>query len=143
MRTFNLFAISLCAVVLCAMTATRAKAGPFDEKTTVTFTDPVEIPGQVLEPGTYVFKLVDSPFDRNLVQVWTGAEDRLLATINTTSDYQLEPSNKSTFVMDRPSDNSPAELESWFYAGRTIGQRFIYPQNDGENQEAANIDSAH
>jgi hypothetical protein len=38
----------------------RAFADTWDQRTTFTFSDPVEIPGQVLEAGTYVFKLADS-----------------------------------------------------------------------------------
>jgi hypothetical protein len=38
----------------------------YDQKTVFTFSAPVEIPGQVLLPGTYVFKLADSASDRNV-----------------------------------------------------------------------------
>ena len=34
----------------------RASADDFDQKTVFTFSGPVEIPGQVLSAGTYVFK---------------------------------------------------------------------------------------
>ena len=36
-----------------------ANADEWDQKTTFTFSGPVEIPGQVLQAGTYVFKLAD------------------------------------------------------------------------------------
>ena len=37
-----------------------AYADEWDQKTIFTFSAPVEIPGQVLGAGTYVFKLADS-----------------------------------------------------------------------------------
>jgi hypothetical protein len=37
----------------------RALADEWNQKTIVTFSGPVEIPGQVLDAGTYVFKLAD------------------------------------------------------------------------------------
>jgi len=36
----------------------------------VTFSGPVEIPGKALPAGTYVFKLLDSQGNRNIVQVF-------------------------------------------------------------------------
>jgi len=38
-----------------------------NQKTVFSFTNPVEIPGQVLPAGTYVFKLLDSPSNRHIV----------------------------------------------------------------------------
>lgn len=54
-----------------------AVADEWDQKTTVTFSQPVEIPGQVLPAGTYVFKLADSMSDRNIVQVYNSEENHL------------------------------------------------------------------
>ena len=48
----------------------RANADLWDQRTIFTFSGPVEIPGQVLDAGTYVFKLADSSSDRNIVQVF-------------------------------------------------------------------------
>ena len=46
------------------------KADQHDKKTIVTFNAPVEIPGKALPVGTYVFKLLDSMGNRNIVQVF-------------------------------------------------------------------------
>ncbi|HTA68434.1 MAG TPA: hypothetical protein VK776_09155 [Bryobacteraceae bacterium] len=53
----------------------RATADEWDQKTVFTFSGPVEIPGQVLPAGTYVFKLADSPSNRNIVQIFSKDED--------------------------------------------------------------------
>lgn len=52
----------------------QASASEWDQKTIFTFSGPVEIPGQVLDAGTYVFKLADSASDRNIVQVFSKNE---------------------------------------------------------------------
>ena len=142
MRIFKSFAITLCAVVLCATMATGAKADQWNKKTIVTFSEPVAIPGQVLDPGTYVFKLFDSPSDRNIVQIWTGDEDHLLAMISTIPDYQPQPNDQSVFILDESSGGPPAALLSWFYAGEKSGQTFIYPEY-ASSQEAANTTLTH
>src|SRR5579863_3498078 len=43
------------------------KADEWNKETTVTFSDPVAVPGQVLPPGRYVFKLADKQSDRHIV----------------------------------------------------------------------------
>jgi len=58
-------------------TPPRASADEWDQKTIFTFSGPVEIPGQVLTAGTYVFKLADSQSDRNIVQVYNKEETHL------------------------------------------------------------------
>jgi hypothetical protein len=70
----------------------RAKADARNQKTVFTFSGPVEIPGQVLEAGTYVFKLMDSQSDRNVVQVFNKRENHLYGTFLTIPDYRLKHS---------------------------------------------------
>jgi len=54
--------------------APRTNADTWDRLTKVTFSGPVEIPGQVLPAGTYWLKLLDSPSNRNIAQI--SNEDR-------------------------------------------------------------------
>jgi hypothetical protein len=54
-----------------------ASADEWNQKTVFTFSGPVEIPGQVLPAGTYIFKLLDSQADRDVVQVFNKDEDHL------------------------------------------------------------------
>jgi hypothetical protein len=140
MRILKAFPMLLCAIVLSALLAPGVKADPRNKETVVTFNDPVEIPGQVLDPGTYVFKLADST-DRNVVQIWTADQDNVVATINTVPDYQLQPKDKSYFKLDTLSGEQAATLDSWFFAGETSGRQFVYPQYP-TNDVAANIDTA-
>ena len=56
-----------------------ATADESDQKTTFSFSRPVEIPGQVLQAGTYVFKLADSGADRDIVQVLAMRQAHLKA----------------------------------------------------------------
>jgi hypothetical protein len=86
----------------------------------------VEIPGQALPAGTYIFKLADNPTDRHIVQVWNGDESQILATIMTIPKTRLEAPDDSLFEFEeRPSD-SPAALKTWFYPGNSTGEEFVY-----------------
>jgi|SRR5216684_2791352 hypothetical protein len=117
---------ALCTVLLCATLAPGARADQWDKKTIVTFGAAVEIPGQVLPAGTYVFKLATNFPDRHVVQIWTADENQILATIMTIANSRLEPYDQSTFEFDERSSGSPMALKAWFYSGDNTGQEFVY-----------------
>jgi hypothetical protein len=128
MRLVRAIQFSICAAVLCAVFLTAARADTWDKKTIVTFGDSVEIPGQVLPPGTYVFKLADSASDRHIVQIWNEDQTQLLATILAIPNHRLAPPEKTILEFDERPSNSPMALHSWFYPGDSTGQEFVYPK---------------
>jgi hypothetical protein len=105
-----------------------AKADEWDQKTVFTFSGPVEIPGQVLLPGTYVFKLADSLSDRNIVQVFNKKEDHLYGTFLAIPDYRARPSGKPIITFRERAAGSPEAVRAWFYPGETYGHDFVYPK---------------
>ncbi|HUN60448.1 MAG TPA: hypothetical protein VMU53_00575 [Candidatus Sulfotelmatobacter sp.] len=94
----------------------------------VTFDQDVEIPGQVLPAGTYVFKLLRSNADRSVVQVWTAHERELVATLITAGDSYPNPSGDPYFVLDMTGTDEgyPPVVVSWFFSGGNDGRDFIY-----------------
>ena len=52
------------------------KADEWNKETKVTFSAPVQIPGQVLQAGSYVFKLADNQADRHIVQIFNEDQNR-------------------------------------------------------------------
>jgi hypothetical protein len=107
--------------------AVRATADEWDKKTTVTFSAPVEVPGRVLPAGTYVFKLLDSPSDRHIVQIYDADEKKLYATILAIPDYRLKPTDKPVLRFEERPSGQPEALEAFFYPGDNFGQQFVYP----------------
>jgi len=97
--------------------APAAKADVWNKETVLTFSGPVEIPGQVLPAGTYVFKLADSQSNRDIVQVFSEDQKHLLATIMAIPDYRNEPADKTIVTFKERQSGSPEALRSWFYPG--------------------------
>jgi hypothetical protein len=128
MRIARAIQVSMCTALLCTTFVTAAKADNWDKRTVVTFSDSVEIPGQVLPAGTYVFKLVNSASDRHIVQIWNGDETAILATILATPNYRLDTPDRTIFEFDERPGDSPMGLHSWFYPGDNSGQEFVYPR---------------
>ncbi|MGD1094550.1 MAG: hypothetical protein ABSB35_21475 [Bryobacteraceae bacterium] len=104
------------------------RADEWDQKTGFTFSAPVEIPGQVLLPGTYVFKLADSSSDRNIVQVFNKDENHLYATFLAIPDYRLKPADRPIITFDERPAGSPEAVKAWFYPGENYGHDFVYPK---------------
>jgi hypothetical protein len=117
-----------------ALTAT-ARANEYNEKTVVTFSSPVEIPAVhlkgwgVLPAGTYVFKLVDSQSDRNIVQIFSEDEKTVYATILAIPNYRLKATGKTVITFRERPEGQPEALRAWFYPGRNWGQEFVYPKS--------------
>jgi hypothetical protein len=111
-----------------------------DEGTMITFAQPVEIPGQVLGPGSYYFVRIDhgnSP-DVNLIQIFNSDQTKLLATIQTvTAERRLDTSGKTVLTFAETAKDAPLALRSWFYPGSLEGHEFLYPKREERHVEEA------
>jgi hypothetical protein len=125
----NMTTIIFASLIAASLALTsRLNADAWDKLTTVTFSAPVEIPGQVLPAGTYVFKLLDSPGSRNVVQIFDAKQTKLYATILAIPDYRLKPADKTVITFEERAANSPEAIQAWFYPGDNFGQEFVYPK---------------
>jgi len=123
------FALSFGLLAMGAALAPQVYADTWDKLTKVTFSAPVEIPGQVLPAGTYWFKLLDSPSDRNIVQIYNEAQNKQIAMIMAVPDYRLKPADKTVITFEERAGNSPEAIKAWFYPGDNYGQEFVYPKS--------------
>jgi hypothetical protein len=107
-----------------------ARASEWNQKTVFTFSGPVEIPGQILPAGTYVFKLADSQSNRHIVQVFNKDENHVFGTFLAIPDYHLHPSDKTIIKFAERPAGSPEAIKGWFYPGRNYGHEFVYPKSE-------------
>lgn len=118
--------ISLCCLLLFAVVFVKADA--LNQRTVMTFSQPVEMPGFVLPAGTYVFKLLDSPWNRHIVQVFSADEKQMYGTVLAIPNYRLAPTGDTVVKFaERPID-APVAIRAWFYPGDNYGQEFVYPK---------------
>jgi len=118
----------LLAVTLIGATLSSARADTWDKKTVVTFNQAVEVPGKVLPAGTYTFKLLDSPSDRHIVQIFDADGMHIIATILAINNYRLESTGETVMKFSERPGDSPEALRAWFYPGDNFGQEFVYPK---------------
>ena len=114
------------ALLAAAEFTTSARADQWDKKTIMTVNEAIQVPNKVLEAGTYVFKLADSPADRHIVQIFTQDEKHLVTTILAIPNYRLQPKGKTEFAFWETPAGQPRALRAWFYPGDNFGQEFAY-----------------
>lgn len=132
MKQFRSFYIAALAVVGVGLIGTsfvpKAHADAWDKKTVVTVNEPIIAGTKVLEPGTYVWKLLDSQSDRHVVQIFDRDQRHLEQTILAMPNYRLQPSGKSQFSFWETPAGVPKAVRAWFYPGDNFGQEFAYPK---------------
>ena len=116
----NRAVVAFLALAVLFIGSTTASAQFASKKTTVTFADPVEIPGvnaQVLPAGVYVFRLLDSLSDRHIVQVFNKDESHIYATILAIPNYRLRATDKTVMTFAERAEGDPQAIRAWFYPG--------------------------
>ena len=102
-----------------------AMADPRNRKTTLTFHEAVELPGVVLPPGTYVFKVPDFYY-RNIVQVYNADETKMLATVIGISAERQQGTDRTALRFGESRNASGDRLQTWFYPQEKTGREFLY-----------------
>jgi hypothetical protein len=108
--------------------AQTAHANQWTERTVLTFSNPVIIPGETLQQGTYVFKLADATSSRHLVQVLSEDGQKLITTAQAVPTKRAEAKGDVVLRFNPTDRGTPPALKAWFYPGSIYGHEFIYPE---------------
>ena len=98
------------------------------DRTIMTFSSAVELPGMRLEPGTYVFRLADTA-SRNVIQVLDQQEKQMLGQWLFVSAERPEVTGDTVVTFRETSAASTPAVQFWYYPGEKIGKEFIYPKD--------------
>jgi LPXTG-motif cell wall-anchored protein len=107
----------------------RAQADSWDKKTILTIREPIQVREKVLEPGTYVFKLLNSNSDRHIVQIFNEDQTHIVDTVLAIPNYRLQPTGESRFGFWETPPGHAKAMRAWFYPGDNFGQEFPYPKH--------------
>jgi hypothetical protein len=111
----------------------KARATEWDQATRLTFSQPIQIPGnKVLAAGTYWFVTMPD-FSSDLVQIFNADRSKVYAVIDTASVLRKDATSTTEINFAEPEGNQPKELVSWFYPGRMTGHEFLY---NGQEEKA-------
>jgi hypothetical protein len=131
MRILSAVVLSVCMAMVLGMVAPKAKASEWNKKTVITFNEPVEIPGKVLAPGTYIFSLSQTLSDRHIVQIWSGNGEHLIAAVISDPIERSQPAPEVIVQLQKQGGHSLERIKDWFYPGDLQGEQFFYPTPSG------------
>lgn len=120
-----------CFIAMVGLLALNVAAQDFNtnERTYLTFSGTVELPGVTLQPGTYLFRLADSQSNRHIVQVFNQDEKQILATILAVPAERLEVTGENVVTFRESSEGATPAVQYWYYPGDRIGHEFVYPKD--------------
>jgi hypothetical protein len=116
---------SVLAVALLVLVSRSARADEFDHLMVITFSAPVQIPGEVLPAGTYQFSNPDG--DRNVVEVRSADGSKPYATLLTIPAERSNATDEPVVKFEERAAGSPEAIRAVFYPGETTGMAFLYP----------------
>lgn len=120
-------------LVAASSTIAPAMADDWNKETRLQVNEPVKIPGRVLMPGKYVFKLADSQSNRNIVEVFSEDEagrQQFVKFILAIPAYKMDTPDKAMIGLEERPAGSPQAIHNWFYPGNNYGWEFVYPKSE-------------
>jgi hypothetical protein len=124
---FKLVVAAFCFIIIASVMAPVSRAQNGDRKTVVTFSEPIEIPGNViLPPGTYFFKLLNQDSGRWVVQIFDEHQTKTFATLITIEDFRYHPTNQVVMNFTERAEGAPPAIKEWFFPGEKQGRAFVY-----------------
>jgi hypothetical protein len=119
--------------VFAAVVATGANGQSSEKETSLlNVTEPVDVGGTILQPGTYRIKVVPLSTNRNLLRVTSDDESKLFVSViavpHAVTANQSFPDNR--FVYFPPTTaGAPLALRTWFAADLVNGGHdIVYPK---------------
>jgi hypothetical protein len=124
---FKLVIAAFCFILIASAMAPVSNAQNGDRKTVVTFSEPIEIPGNVILPaGTYFFKLLNQDSGRWVVQIFDEHQTKTFATLITIEDFRYHPTNQPVMNFTEREAGAPPAIKEWFFPGEKQGRAFVY-----------------
>ena len=140
-RFTSIAAAVFTAAFLTAATTASAQDSNVNQRTYLTFSGPVQMPGVTLPAGKYVFRLADTAL-HNVMQVFDGEEKHIIGQwffvpANRTTEEQSQANGKPVVMFrEMPEGMTPA-VHYFFYPTDLTGKEFIYPKDQALKIAAA------
>jgi hypothetical protein len=140
-RFTSLAAAVFTAAFLAAATSVSAQDSNVDQRTYLTFSGPVQMPGVTLPAGKYTFKLAPTAL-HNVMQVFDADEKHIIGQwffvpVERTTEEQARANGKPVVMFrEMPEGTTPA-VHYFYYPTDLRGKEFIYPKEQAVKIAAA------
>ncbi len=89
----------------------------------VTAKQPVEVPGKVLQPGQYTFRLINL---NNEVTV--ASANKTVGIFPVVPALRMHPSGNGLVRTEKSPAGGPDRISEWFFPGQSDGYQLVYPR---------------
>jgi len=127
MARVTLIVTALVIALVGAFSNTASAQTDTRDRTFLTFSGAVEMPGVTLPAGTYVFKLADTP-SRNVVEVWDREEKKMIGHWLFVQATRPDVSQETVVMFKETAAGQTPAVHFWYYPGEKIGKEFVYPK---------------
>jgi len=126
-------ALALCAGLLGTAFVPAARADTWNQRTKVTFSAPVEIPGHILSPGTYVFQVANPSFFPGVIEIFNANQSKSITAVMTIPQYRTTATDHTVITFAERPANAPQAVHSWYYPSMHYGHEFLYQHGNLES----------
>lgn len=116
-------------MLACAAFLPAAQADEWNQKTELSFSQPVALPHVTLPAGTYWFILANGQDNRNVVEVFSKNWNKECATLLTVPTIRRESTSHTELTFAERPSTEPQALLKWYYPGRVTGHEFVYSRS--------------
>jgi hypothetical protein len=114
----------------------NAQSGQTNERTPFIIDQAVEVPGAVLQPGSYVIRRKNPPPPgnslpaSNILEILNAAETQVYATITSVPEYEPPPAGRPAFTFYQSKPGLPRVIRAWWPAPHPYSyqEQFAYPR---------------
>ncbi len=106
-----------------------AAQGNLTNRTVMTFSQPVEVPGKVLPAGTYTFELHESQSNRHVIEIFDQGGTKLITTVLAIPNYRLKQTEDTVLKFAEVAAGQPQAIRVWFYPGQLVGNELVYSKS--------------
>jgi len=138
MNAYRNFALIATAATAFALLTPNASAQIPIQKLRVTVSRPVEVPNLVLPIGTYIFEALENG---RVTRIFSADESRVYATLLTQPDERREPVDNAVITFKETPKGALERIDSWFFAGESIGSEFLYPATPADGKSRSKLNS--
>jgi hypothetical protein len=123
--------IALLATALIVATAAPA-AGQWSDRTTITFSAPVMIPGTTIQPGSYVFERLDRDTSLYVIQIRDSA-GKIVGVANAVPAKRTETTEDTVLLFSPTTSGTMAVMRGWYPSGGRHGFVFVYDKDEAKS----------
>lgn len=118
-------AVATSLVAFAAVTSASAQT-ELNNRTKLTFSQPVEVPGKILPAGTYTFEMHDSGMNRHVIEIFDEGGTKLQALVLAIPSYRAKATEDTVIKFGESAPGQPQAIRIWYYPGQTVGNELVY-----------------